>query len=101
LSRFNSGIKELKKIVDEINKNEEIIRLRSERKSGSKRDCLNLIKYYIVPEVGSEQDKIYQRYFMMIPYLEKLLKDYWNELKKNPFDTPTKSEKIIANLIVI
>jgi len=100
LSRFNSGIKELKKIVDEINKNEEIIRLRSERKSGSKRDCLNLIKYYIVPEVGSEQDKIYQRYFMMIPYLEKLLKDYWNELKNNPFDTPTKSEKIITNLIV-
>lgn len=101
LSRFNSGIKELKKIVDEINENEEIIRLRSERNSGSKRDCLDLIKCYIIPEVGSEQDKIYQRYFMMIPYLEKLLKDYWNELKKNPFDTPTKSEKTITNLIAL
>ena len=100
LSRFNSGIKELKKIVDEINDNEDIVRLRSERKSSSKRDCLELIKCYIIPEIGSEQDKIYQRYFMMIPYLEKLLKDYWNELKKNPFDTPTKSEKIITNLIV-
>lgn len=101
LSRFNSGIIELKKIVDEINENEEIVRLRLERKSGSKRDCLDLIKCYIIPEVGSEQDKIYQRYFMMIPYLEKLLKDYWNELKKNPFATPTKSEKTITNLIAL
>lgn len=101
LSRFNSGIKELKKIVEEINKDEDVVRIRSERKSSSKRDCLDLIKWYVIPEEGSEKDKIYQRYFMMIPYLEKLLKDYWNELKKNPFDTPTKSEKIIANLIVI
>ena len=101
LSRFNSGIKELKKIVEEINKDEDVARIRLERKSSSKRDCLDLIKWYIIPEEGSERDKIYQRYFKMIPYLEKLLKDYWNELKKNPFDTPTKSEKIIANLIVI
>lgn len=100
LSRFNSGIKELKKIVEGINKDEDVVRIRSERKSSSKRDCLDLIKCYIIPEEGSEKDKIYQRYFMMIPYLEKLLKDYWNELKKNPFDTPTKSEKIITNLIV-
>lgn len=100
LSRFNSGIKELKRIVEEINNNEDVVRIRSERKSGLKRDCLELIKEYIIPKEGSEQDKIYQRYFMMIPYLEKLLKDYWNELKKNPFDTPTKSEKIITNLIV-
>lgn len=100
LSRYNSGIKELKRIVEEINENEEIVRLRSERKSGAKRDCLELIKQYIIPEEGSEQEKIHLRYFMMIPYLEKLLKDYWNELKKNPFDTPTKSEKIITNLIV-
>lgn len=101
LSRFNSGIKELKKIVEEINKNEDIVRIRSERKFSSKRDCLDLIKWYVIPEEGSEKDKIYQRYFMMIPYLEKLLQDYWNELKKNPFDIPTKSEKIITNLIVI
>lgn len=100
LSRFNSGIKELKKVVEKINSNEDVVGIRSERKSGSKRDCLELIKCYIIPEIGSEQDKIYQRYFMIIPYLEKLLKDYWNELKKNPFDTPTKSEKIITNLIV-
>lgn len=99
LSRFNSGIKELKKIVENINTDDRIVQIRSERKL--KRDCLELIKCYIIPEEGSEQDKIYQRYFMMIPYLKKLLKDYWNELKKNPFDTPTKSEKIITNLIVI
>lgn len=100
LSRFNSGIKELKKIVEEINKNEKITQIRFERKSGSKKDCLDLIREYIIPTEGTEQDKIYQRYFAMIPYLEKLLKDYWNELKKNPFETPAESEKIITNLIV-
>lgn len=101
LSRFNNGIKQLKKIVEVINNNEDIVRFRLEKKSGSKRDCLDLIQRYVIPEVGTEQDKIYQRYFMPIPYLEKLLKDYWNELKKNPFDTPTESEKIITNLIVL
>ena len=100
LSRFNNGIKELKKIVEGINKNEIIVKNRSERRVGSKKDCLDLMRQYIVPEKGTEQDKIYQRYLAMIPYLEKLLRDYWNELKRNPFDTPTESEKIITNLIV-
>ena len=101
LSRYNSGIRELKKIVEEINNDEDIVRIRSERKSSLKRDCLDLIKRYIIPKEGCEYFRIYQRYFLMIPYLEKLLKDYWNELKKNPFDIPTKSEKIIINLITI
>jgi len=100
LSRFNSGIKELKKIVEGINNNEDIVLIRSEKKSSSKKNCLDLIRGYIIPTEGSEQENIYQRYFMMIPYLEKLLKDYWNELKRNPFNIPTASEKIITNLIV-
>lgn len=101
LSRFNNGIKELKKIVEGINKNEKIVKIRSERRVGSKKDCLDLMRQYIVPEKGTEQDKIYQRYFAMIPYLEKLLKKYWEELKKNPFSTPTKSEVVITNLVAL
>ena len=99
LSRYNNGIKELKKIVEEINKNKEIAQLRAEKKSGTERECINMMKPYVIPEKGSEQEKIYLRYFITIPYLQKLLKDYWSELKKNPFDTPTESEKTITSLI--
>ena len=100
LSRYNNGIKELQSIVLKINADEEIIKIRNTKRSGSKKDCITLMKKYVVPEIGSEEARIFERYFKMIPYLEKLLRDYWDELKANPFDTPTKTEKIITELLV-
>lgn len=100
LSRYNNGIRELQNIVSKVNADEEIIQIRNARRSGLKRDCIALMKEYVVPEEGSEEARIFERYFKMIPYLEKLLRKYWNELKANPFETPTKTEKIITELLV-
>lgn len=100
LSRYNNGIRELQSIVSKINADEEIIQIRNAKRSGTRRDCLTLMKQYIVPEEGSEEARIYERYFKMIPYLEKLLRKYWDELKANPFDAPTKTERIITDLVV-
>lgn len=99
LSRFNSGIKELQSIVTKINTDDEIVQIRKERKSSSKRECIDRMKQYVIPEKGSEVARVYERYFKMIPYLEKLLRDYWDELKANPFNTPTKTETTIIDLV--
>lgn len=99
LSRFNGGIKELQSIVARVNADEEIVRIRNAKKPGSKRECINRMRLYVVPEKGSEGARVYERYFKVIPYLEKLLGDYWKELKADPFDTPTKTEKIITDLV--
>lgn len=100
LSRYKSGIRELQGIVSKINSDEEIIQIRNAKKISSKRECIALMKKYVVPEEGSESVKIYERYFKMIPYLEKLLKTYWKELRENPFNTPTKTEKTITELLI-
>ena len=57
------------------------------------------MKQYVIPEKGSEVARVYERYFKMIPYLEKLLRDYWDELKTSPFKTPTKTETTIIDLV--
>lgn len=98
LSRFNGGIEKLKGVVGDINNNKDVIRTRSGKSIKSGEECLTIIKKYIFPIEGSENDRISQRYFKMIPYLDKLLHDYWEELKTNPFDVPTKTETIIINL---
>ena len=98
LSRYKSGIRELQGIVSKINSDEEIIQIRNAK--SSKRECISLMKKYVIPEDGSESAKIYERYFKMIPYLENLLKTYWKELRENPFNTPTKTERTISDLII-
>lgn len=99
LSRFNSGIKALRNIVTKINNDENIKNIRSEKNADTKYDCIERIKKYVIPQEGSEEARIHERYFKMIPYLEKLLRKYWSELKKNPFES-TKTEVIINSLIV-
>ena len=99
LSRFFNGLKCLQEIVNNVNKDTEISQLRANKKDSEKGRCKTLMQKYILPgNTGSEQEKKYERYLKMIPYLEKLLKDYWNELQQNPFIYPTKSETIINNL---
>ena len=100
LSRYKSGIRELQGIVSKINSDEEIIQIRNTKKASSKKDCLALMRKYVIPEENSEGSRIHARYFKMIPYLEKLLRKYWNELKDNPFNNPTKTEKTISDLII-
>lgn len=75
LSRFFGGINKLKEIVKTVN---------------SYRNQSDWDKYRT--EVEGSAD--YQRYFEVIPFLKKLLKEYWEELKKDPLKTRTKAEEI-------
>ncbi len=99
LSRYNSGIIHLKDVVTTINTDREVIKMRKEHSATQISDCVRRIRELIIPMEGSERQEIYQRYFDMIPYLKKLLNDYWEELKKNPFGTPTETENIIMDLV--
>lgn len=101
LSRFKGGMKALKKIIVDINSDKQIVSMRSVSNNRSNRtQLLNLMKPYIIPEAGTERKEKFERYFKMVPFLEKLLKQYWNEIKSNPFSTPTKTESIIVNTII-
>lgn len=84
LSRFFGGINKLKKIVKIVNGYR------------NQSDWDKAIDYKNDVERSAE----YQRYFEVIPFLKKLLKEYWEELKKNPLKTRTKAEEIIDQLVV-
>lgn len=99
LSRLNNGIKALKAIVSRVNTDEYIKNIRSTKNTTAKTECIERMKKYVVPQEGSEEARIYERYFKTIPYLDKLLRMYWNELKRNPFSVG-ETEKAIKNLIV-
>lgn len=101
LSRFKGGMKVLKKIIVDINSDKQIASMRSEANNRSNRtQLLNLMKPFIIPEVGTDRKEKFERYFKMVPYLENLLKQYWNEIKSNPFLVPTKTEGIILDTII-
>ena len=95
LSRYQNGIKELKKIVSKINKNEEIATC---RKRHDKESCLGIMRGIVSPQDG-EGVNVRCRYFDMIPHLNDLLREYWSELQENPFDVPTQTELKIKQLI--
>lgn len=101
LSRYKGGMKVLKKIIIDINSDKQITSMRLDTNNRSNRtQLLNLIKPYIIPEAGTDRKEKFERYFKMVPYLEKLLKQYWYEIKSNPFIVSTKTESIILNTII-
>lgn len=95
LSRYKNGVNELKAIVGKVNNDLEIKGYR-DRKS-NKTKCIERICEIVLSQ---EEDsvKIRHRYFEMIPYLSKLLNDYWEELRNDPFTTPNEAEKEIDKL---
>lgn len=84
LSRFFGGINKLKEIVKTV------------RDYRNQSDWDKAIDYKNDVERSAE----YQRYFEVIPFLKKLLDDYWKELKEDPLKTLTKAEEIIKQLVV-
>ena len=84
LSRFFGGINKLKEIVKIVNGYR------------NQSDWDKAIDYKNDVERSAE----YQRYFEVMLFLKKLLKEYWEELKKNPLKTRTKAEEIIDQLVV-
>ena len=98
LSRYNNGVLRLQEIVKNVNNDSEIKGLRHSANPDDKDLCKEKIERYINPVCESDAHVIYIRYFEMIPYLQKLLNDYWEELQRNPFTTPTETEKLINKM---
>lgn len=94
LSRFKNGVKELKALVNAVNTNEEVEKCRT---NGDKEACIAAISSIILP-TNDNTKKVYERYFNLIPFLKKLLEEYWNELKENPLTYPGPIASQIENL---
>ena len=100
LSRFKGGLIQLKKTIREINEHKEIKALRDTNNQSNNVKLINIIKTYIIPEEGSERDRIHDRYFEMVPYLKRMLYQYWHDINENPFLVPTETEIEIINIEV-
>lgn len=96
LSRIAGGIRYLRDIVDIVeNAKVKIANLPESESKG--KECLEVISYY---RQDVEKSAKYQRYFEVIPFLKKLLEEYWKELEKDPLKTQTEAEKQIDQLVV-
>lgn len=93
LSRYAGGIRELQSIVQQVNSDQTI---QNGRVSRNKDVCIDQIRLIVTRQADNEA--VFSRYFDMIPYLDKLLQDYWTELRRNPLAKSTTTEKIINQL---
>lgn len=100
LSRYKGGVKVLKGTINEINTDENILSLRASKRNGSKKELLERVREYVLPKQGTDRGNAHVRYFTMVPYLDKLLQQYWKEIKQSPFISPTKTEQIIINIVI-
>lgn len=100
LSRFKNGVKELQKLMVSINDDATVKQLRQEANDANRMVCIEAIRKYILPEAGSEVERIHKRYFDHVPYLSNKLRDYWNELQADPYTVPTKTEKEIGKYVI-
>lgn len=101
LSRFKNGVKELQNLMDCINNDATVKQLRQEGNDTNCTACIEAIRKYILPEAGSEGERIQQRYFDRVPYLKDKLRDYWSELQADPYIVPTKTEKEIRKYKIL
>lgn len=100
LSRFESGMRVLKNTITEINADKQIKELRARANDAANKEKLcRLILPYVSPneQESPERFKKHKRYFDVIPYLKKLLINYWEEINANPFTFPTETEQIIID----
>lgn len=93
LSRIAGGIRNLRDIVETTKG--KIANLPESKSKG--KECLELISDYRDKVYGSAK---YQRYFEVIPFLKKLLEEYWKELEDDPLKTLTDAEEKINKLVV-
>lgn len=84
LSRYKNGVRELKAVVVAINTSEDVNKYRS---LGDKEKCINAIAPIILPD-NDNMKRVYERYFNLIPFLKRMLDEYWHELQENPL-TPS------------
>lgn len=80
LSRYKNGVRELKAVVVAINTSEDVNKYRS---IGDKDACINAIAAIILPD-NDIMKRVYERYFNLIPFLKRMIDEYWLELQENP-----------------
>lgn len=93
LSRYKNGLNELKNIVIKVNSNVDVINY---RKAGDKDACLAVMSSVVLP--NSENARVYERYFELIPYLKRTIDAYWKELQADPLASPGEVEKKIEQM---
>ncbi len=93
LSRFEGGVAELQKIINNVNNDKEISQWRETKQNGDA--CWEAIKKHLSRESGSSVAKAYERYFKLIPYLGNAYRKYWNELSKHPLAKTRIEEEIL------
>lgn len=98
ISRYTGGIKELQKIVININNDRDVKLMRSEKTSDAASACKEAMKKYLVPSKTNKLQYVIDRYFSMIPYLGELFAKYKHELSENPL-VETEIEKEILNYV--
>ena len=100
ISRYTGGVKELQKIVININNDSDVKRIRSEKDktSDAASACKEAMKKYLVPSETNKLQYVIDRYFSMIPYLGGLFDQYKHELSENPL-VETKIEKEILGYV--
>ncbi len=84
LSRYKNGVRELKAVVLAINTSEDVNKYRI---IGDTEACINAIAAIILP-INDNMKRVYERYFDLIPFLKRMVDEYWIELQENPL-TPS------------
>lgn len=93
LARYANGVIKLDEIITSVNENAEVKKLREEKKASE--ECIKKIESIV--SLNDSNKAIYERYFNRLPYLQKMINDYLEEIRKDPFTT-TKTEEEIKKL---
>ena len=80
MSRYKNGVRELKAVVLAVNTNKDVNKYRS---IGDKDACINAIAAIVLPN-NDDIKRVYERYFDVIPFLKRMVDEYWSELQENP-----------------
>lgn len=99
LSRFKGGMGELQDIMKKVNNDPEINRLRTEGKN--RNACVEAMMKFVGNEPTERKKEwknqsVVERYFNMVPYLDKAYKTYKKELSDKPFQTTDIEKEILA-----
>ena len=93
LSRYRGGVEALKELIAKVNNDDEVRRCRGEH---DKAGCIEAIGT-LVNATDDATVYVRERYFEMIPYLGKLLQDYWDAVQDDPLTT-SHAEELINQL---
>lgn len=103
LSRFATGVKVFKGIIDKVNQDDVVKSYRESKDSSKRKQCRTAIEnayqsYSYTSTSGKKYkyDEVVERYFVHIPYLNNAYKQYLDQLKKSPLQTTEIEQDILS-----